>query len=110
MAERRVIQFEDLDGKMITEEWYFRLDQKDALDLDVAHMKDPVSYMKGLLEQHNSRGLLDLWRSLLFASVGKRVGSRLVKSPENLAEFRDGGAFAALFDELLKEDDLVPAS
>lgn len=105
MAVKKEITFEDLDGNEITQEWWFRLDKTDALDMDIVHEKDPANYLKQIMKDQDSRKLLRVWRELLFASVGKREGNLLVKSPEILAEFQQSGAYNQFFSELIEADD-----
>jgi hypothetical protein len=105
-AVKKEITFEDLDGNEVTEEWYFRLEEADVVDMDLAHEKDPAAYLKKIVEDHDSRALLALWKELLFRSVGKREGSLLVKRPEYVDEFMYGGAYNKFFQELITSEDI----
>lgn len=103
------ITFTDVDGEKITETWYFQLDESDAAEMDLIHellkMGNPEQYLRDIVENHDSRALLNLWRDLLLASVGKRKGKLIIKGPEIVEEFRYGGAYRAFFSELITKDD-----
>lgn len=109
MAVKRVIQFQDLDGNPAEVEYYFDLNQADALEMDVVHdlaqMDNPLAYLKKIVDDKDSRKLLALWKELLFNSVGKREGQLLIKGEEVVREFRHSGAYNQLLSELIESDD-----
>lgn len=104
-AVRKLISFTDLDGKPVSEEWWFQLGKTDALELDIVHEDNPEEYLKKILDDKDSRKLLKVWKELLFAAVGVRVDSQLVKNDEVLARFKQGGAYEQFFSELIESED-----
>lgn len=108
-AAKQEITFTDVDGNVVTEEWYFQLDETDAIEMDIIHdilQKDnPDQYLREIVENKDSRKLLTLWKELLFASVCKREGKNLVKGDDILHEFKFGGAYREFFSNLITSDD-----
>ncbi|QEQ93912.1 hypothetical protein SEA_KARDASHIAN_47 [Streptomyces phage Kardashian] len=108
-AARKEITFTTPDGVQKTEEWWFELDETDAIEMDVIHdliqQGNPEEYLKGIVDRKDSRALLNLWRDMLIASVCQREGDLLVKSPEITKQFRFGGAYRQFFSELITSDD-----
>ena len=105
MAESRVIRFNDLDGNLVEEEWWFEFHESDAIDLPIFELDDPIAYLTSIFQEQNAAKLLRVMREMLFAAVGKRAGSRLAKGPEITAEFRDKGAYRQLFSDLIESED-----
>jgi hypothetical protein len=105
MAVKRTIRFLDLDGEPVEQDWYFSLGKTDALEMDLVHHEDVAEYLNDILKNKDSRKLLEVWKELLFRSVGKREGNLLVKNDEVLREFKQGGAYEQFFSELVEADD-----
>lgn len=108
-AATKDITFTDVDGEEVTETWHFQLDESDAAEMDLVHellkMGNPEQYLRDIVENKDSKALLNLWRELLMASVGKREGKLIVKDAETLRKFRYGGAYRKFFTELITMDD-----
>lgn len=105
MAEKKTIVVEDLDGKKTAQDWYFQLDEADVVDFEWVHLDNPAEYLQGLFNNKDSQALLNLWREMLYKSVGKREGTLLAKRPEYLEEFKHNGWFAQLFSDIIRSDD-----
>lgn len=99
------ITFTNHDGEQVTETWWFGLEPADVVDMEIAHLPNPAEYLTQILKDHDSRALLELWRELLWRSVGKRVGKLFVKDQETLREFKFGGAFNQFFTDLCTSED-----
>lgn len=104
-AVKRTISFKNLDGQDVSEDWYFSLDEADAAELDLAHRKDLAEYLADIDKNKNTKEMLNVWRALLFASVGKRDGNLLVKDETTLRQFKFGGAYKQMFAELVESPD-----
>jgi hypothetical protein len=102
---KRTISFIDIDGNPVEEDWYFSLDEADAAETDIAHRKDLAEYLASIQKNKDTKELLDVWRQLLFAAVGKREGKLLIKGPEIVREFRFGGAYKQFFSQIIEMDD-----
>ena len=108
-AAKQEITFTTPDGVQKTEEWWFELDETDAIEMDVIHdliqMGNPEEYLRDIVEKKDSRALLNLWRDMLIASVCVREGDLLVKGPDVVKRFRYGGAYRQFFSELITSED-----
>lgn len=101
----RSISFTNISGEDVTEDWYFLLDESDAVDMELVHRPDVEDFLTDIVKNRDSRNLIDVYRQILFASVGKKDGNLFVKDEETLREFKLGGAYRKLFSELLDMDD-----
>jgi len=108
-AVKRTISFVNADDEEVTEEWHFQLDESDAVDMQIMHdilaTGDPETHLHAIVQNRDSRALLNLWREMLFAAACKREGKLLLKDPDIQREFRYGGAYRQLFSELITADD-----
>ena len=108
-AVKRKITFTDPDGVEVTEDWWFQFDESDAVEMDYVHdllkMDNPQKYLDDIAKNKDTKTLLGLWRELLLASAGKRDGKLIDKDKAVVRQFRYGGAYRALFSELISEDD-----
>jgi hypothetical protein len=108
MAVKRSITVTDLDDNEVTEDWYFSLGRTDVLEMNVVHdYADVPAYLTSIMKDagNHSREILDLWKEMLFHSVGQREGNLLVKDEAIVRKFRFSGAFEKFLGELLEEDD-----
>jgi hypothetical protein len=102
-AVKREISFKNLDDQEVTETWYFSLDEEDAANTDLAHRPDLSEYLAAVDKNRDAREVMNIWKTLLWASVGKREGNLLVKDEQVLREFKFGGAYKQLFAELVDD-------
>jgi hypothetical protein len=106
---KKEITFTNIDGEEVTEEWWFGLEPSDVVDMEIAHLPNPAQYLMQIMEDHDSRALLELWRELMWRSAGKRIGKLFVKDEATLREFKYGGAYNAIFSEVCSSDDIGAA-
>lgn len=102
---KKTISFKNISGEDVTEDWYFSLDESDAVDMELVHRPDVEDFLTDIVKNRDSRNLLDVYKQVLFASVGKKVDNLFVKDEQTLREFKFGGAYRQLFSELLEMDD-----
>lgn len=109
MAVHESITFTDADGEQVTEDWWFQLDETDAIEMDIIHelikKGDPENFLRNIVEERDTRALSQLIRDMLLASVCKREGKLFIKGPEIVREFRFGGAYRQFFSDLITSDD-----
>jgi hypothetical protein len=109
-AVMQPITFPDIDGNVVTEEWWFQLDETDAIEMDILHdaLKsdgDPESFLQGIMDRKDSKMLLRLWKEILLNSVGRREGKKIVKDKATVDEFQYGGAYRKFFGEIITSED-----
>lgn len=100
----RVIKFRNLDGEPVEAHYWFRLSTTDAIDMELMQRPDIQEYLQSIMQGQNGIKMLALMQEMIFQSVAKREGQRLVKDGVK-KEFIETGAWDALFAELMQEDD-----
>jgi hypothetical protein len=105
MAHKESITFQDLDGKEVTQDWYFSLTEAAMAELPFMHDEDRETKLTEIAKNRDSRAWIDILKMVIFASVGRREGDLLVKNQETLDQFRYGGAYDEFFANLLEQQD-----
>lgn len=105
MVKKTISFVNAFTGEPFTQDWYFMLDESDAIDMELMHRPDVQEYVMGAVKNQKSRDLTTIFKEILFAAVGRKDGNRLVKDEETINEFKFGGAFRQLFSEILEMDD-----
>ncbi|QEQ93543.1 hypothetical protein SEA_GIRLPOWER_44 [Streptomyces phage GirlPower] len=109
MPVRKIIEHETPDGVPVQSEWYFSLGKSDMAEMDLAHMEDPGKYLQDLIDQKDSRAMMDLWQQMLFHAVGIREGDLIIKDTKDdksvSRRFRGCGAYDAFFGSLMEMPD-----
>lgn len=129
---KETVTYEDFNGNMITEDFYFNLTQVELIEMsmelpdgaaDVVG-NDPSNVGEGaalaLLEKLGNKGILDFMKRLLLKAYGVKSedGKRFQKSPELSKEFSETLAFDNLLIALLSDEargnrfitGIIPAS
>lgn len=99
----RTISFTNLDGVEVSEQYYFALSTVDVIEIEeiAEHQERFGDWLESLVKANRFNELIRVWKQMMFKSVARREGQRLIKGPEVVDEFVQTGAFDALFDELL---------
>lgn len=105
MPVRKIIKHETPDGVQVESEWYFSLGKTDMAEMDLAHMEDPGKYLQDLIDNKDSRAMLDLWQQMLFRSVGIREDDLIIKGEDVIRRFKGCGAYEQFFGELIEMPD-----
>jgi hypothetical protein len=105
MPVRKIISHQTPDGTDVQSEWYFSLGKTDMAEMELAHMKDPGTYLKEIVENEDSRRMLDLWQEMLFRSVGIREDDLIIKDAGVIRRFKGCGAYEAFFADLVEMPD-----
>lgn len=107
MAVKKVIRYpHPVTGVETEAEYWFALGKTDLVEMDLAHMDNPGEYLQELIDNNDSRRMLDLWKEMLFHSVGVLVdGDTIEKGPHVVRKFQGSGAYEAFFGELVEMPD-----
>ena len=101
---KKTINFTDIDGNKVTEDFYFKVDRADLIELmiDKPEMEEKLQTMTTNMD---GRSIIGILREFILVSVGKRPpGTReFVKTKEVLSDFRYSGAYDALLWELTND-------
>jgi hypothetical protein len=101
---KKTITFPDLDGNMLTEDFYFNLNKAEVVEIGFTDMQKQLTE---LLETENMSEILKVIRGMLATAVGRRSedGRRFIKSQEISDDFTQSEAFSELFFEMMKYDE-----
>lgn len=110
MPVHESITFKTPDGETVTEEWWFQLDETDAIEMDLVHDLiamggEAEDHLLNIVKNKDTKALGHLIKDLMLASVCKRDGNLLLKSEELTNQFRFGGAYRVFFSKILTSDD-----
>lgn len=103
---KKTIEFENLDGELVTEDFYFHLTKLEAYMLEeVGEGQEKLTdKLKRIIETKNTLEILEVFRSFISVTVGRRVdGNQFLKTPEITSAFINSDAFEAMLIEFLKD-------
>ncbi len=101
----KTIHYTDLDGKPAEATYYFALNTADLAEMKLSHKGDITEHFARIIEENDGAKLVAWYKDLLFKSIGRREGMRLVKNQDIVDEFVQTGAYEALFMNLLASED-----
>lgn len=117
---KKTITFKNMDGVEITEDWYFGLSPADVAELELTsggRLSERLLSIGQSLEEHkddeeklvraNGAEIMQLFKELLMASVGKRSddGRRFVKTDDLRDDFVQTGSYSELLMQLVTNPD-----
>lgn len=103
------LTYRDLDGNIVTKEWYFSLDRAEIAEMKIRHegpgMGSLEDYLERIVKEQDNNRLLDNFKAILFNSVALRPAGAnyLDKSSAVRAEFTGGGAYETMFMKMLED-------
>lgn len=99
---KKTITFENLDGKMLTEDFYFHLTKAEAAEMELGKKGGLTEYLKKIVAEEDGEKLVAIFKDLLTKTVGRRSvdGRRFIKSQEIIDDFVQTDAYSELFVEL----------
>lgn len=104
---KKTITYEDFNGDMVTEDFYFHLSKAELVELEMSHEGGLSTALERIIAAKDNKALITEFKSLLLLSYGKRSddGKRFVKTQELRDEFTSTEAYSVLFMELVTETD-----
>lgn len=107
MAISESIKYTDLDGQVVTKEWWFSLDRAEIAEMKIRHdgtgKGSLEEYLDRIVKEQDNNKLLDNFQAILRKAVAVRVDNYLKKTPEVLQEFTGGGAYETMFMQMLAD-------
>lgn len=99
---KKTITFEDYDGKMVSEDYYFHLSKAELVQLELEETGGFGEMLQRIAAEENHKEIVKQFQRIIKISYGKKAedGRRFSKSPEILAEFVESPAYSELFVEL----------
>lgn len=104
---KKPITYPDLDGNLITEEFYFNLTKAELIKLEAATQGGLLKHMQSLSVERDGAKIIQIFDDILATAYGRRSedGKYFVKKPEFFDEFKSSEAYSILFMELIEGGD-----
>lgn len=103
---KRIINFEDFDGKPASVEAYFHLSKAELVEYEVEFKEGLAAAIQRIINANDRKEMIAEFKRIILMSYGVRSddGKRFVKSEELRNAFQQTPAYSALFMELATED------
>ncbi len=101
---KKDITFEDLEGKQVTERFYFGLNKAEVAEMELGAKGGSLAkVLQELIVEQDGQKIMDAFKRIISSSVGLKGddGRRFVKSQEISDSFMQSDAYSELFVELL---------
>lgn len=104
---KKTITFEDFDGNMRTEEFYFNLTKAELVQLELSEKKGLAETLKDIVASNDGATIVKKFQEIILLSYGIKSedGRRFIKTPELRDEFAQTAAYSELFIELATDAD-----
>lgn len=99
---KKLIEFEDLDGNMVKDEFYFNLSKSELLEMELEEGGGLLAKIEKLTRTENARDALHIFKVIVARSVGQRNddGRTFDKTPDIIRKFMQTNAYDVLLFEL----------
>lgn len=100
---KRVIEYMDLDGNPVTDEFYFNFSKPELVEMLGDFPDGLEGYLKMIASDRRGGDIIRIFRDILSKSVGRRSedGKRFIKDDEARSAFMDSDAYSVMFMELV---------
>jgi hypothetical protein len=104
---KREIKYEDFDGNMVSDVFYFNLSQPELIELEVETTKGFGRLLQDIVESKDNKEIIARFKQIVLMAYGVKSedGKRFIKSDQLKEEFSQTAAYSALFMELATNDD-----
>lgn len=106
---KKTITFEDYNGTMRTEDFYFHLNKAEIMEFNLATVGGLKEMLEVLVAKQDIPKIAVVFKELILKSYGEKSadGRRFIKSDELAKDFEQTEAYANLFMELLEGDNMA---
>jgi hypothetical protein len=106
---KRDITYENFNGELITETYYFNLTKSEILNLDASYSDGLNGAIQKIIDAKDSKALIDQFQKLILLAYGIKSedGKRFIKNDTLREEFSQSAAYDVLFMELATNDALA---
>lgn len=105
----RNITYTDYNGDERTERFYFNMNKKELLDLELKYQEKGGirRAMEKMMDDNDAKGVIGVIDELVCASYGEKAsdGKRFIKGDEVLRDFTSTEAYSNLVMELLNDSE-----
>jgi len=102
---KKTITYEDLDGKTVTEDFYFNLNKPEIAEMELSMPGGWSAWLENIIESEDGAEIIKSFKWVITESVGRRSedGRRFVKSQEIVDDFMQTAAYEQLFMEMVTD-------
>lgn len=99
---RKTITFEDLEGRQITEDFYFNLSRAEIIEMEVSEKEGLRETLQKVIKEDDRQKIIGYFKKIILAAYGIKSedGRRFIKSDDLRQSFSQTDAYSALFMEL----------
>lgn len=103
---KKTIQFKDLDGNPLVQDFWFNLRADELTELEFSMKGGLSTYFESVIENQDAGAMIAAFKDIVRRSVGKRSSDNVSfdKSPEISNKFINSDAYTVLFKEMLGAD------
>lgn len=103
---KRTVQYEDYNGNMVSDDFYFNLTKAELLELELSYDSGFGETIQKIIDAKDNRTLVKEFKKIVLMAYGVKSedGKRFIKSDKLREEFEQTAAYSALFMELATDD------
>lgn len=103
---KREIKYEDFDGNIQSELFYFNISKPELVELEVEFKEGFGEMLRRIVEVKDNKELVKRFKDIILMAYGEKSddGKRFVKSDILKEEFSQTAAYQTLFMELATDD------
>jgi hypothetical protein len=104
---KRTIKYEDYDGNIREEDFYFNLTRTELLSMEMLTVGGLSKKLEKMVKSQEIAAIAEHFEKLILAAYGEKTpdGKRFMKSPELSQAFKETMAYDELFIELSTNDE-----
>lgn len=106
---KRDITYENFNGDLVTETYYFNLSKSEILSLDASYENGLNDAIQKIIDKKDTKALIHEFQKLILLAYGIKSedGKRFIKNDTIREEFIQSAAYDLLFIELATNDALA---
>lgn len=106
---KRDITYEDYNGKIVTEVFYFNLSKSEMVEMELSTAEGFSEMLQRIVEAKDNPAIIATFKKLILASYGEKSedGKRFDKNDDMRLRFSQTAAYDALFMELATNSDVA---
>lgn len=103
---KQTIKYEDLDGNMLEEDFYFNLKKSELLEMQMSAEGGLQKKIQRIIEAKDIKSIVEMFKDIILLSIGKKSddGKSFIKTPEITKAFEQSEAFDELYLHMLEDE------
>lgn len=99
---KKIVKYTDYNGENREDVLYFSLNKAELLRMNMSKRGGMENYIQNLIDENDPEKLTKTFEELILGSYGVKSedGTRFIKSPEIVENFKNSAAYAEVFYEM----------